>query len=62
MEILLSRMETLSLIVSRFFKMATATDTRGNVVKMDVDFSSTVDELIPNCEALVKVRTGLMRG
>ncbi|CAB4007558.1 26S proteasome non-ATPase regulatory subunit 12 [Paramuricea clavata] len=34
--------------------MATATDTRGNVVKMDVDFSSTVDELIPNCEALVK--------
>jgi hypothetical protein len=29
---------------------------------MDVDFSSTVDELIPNCEALVKVRTGLMRG
>jgi hypothetical protein len=55
-------METLFLIVSRFFKMATATDTRGNVVKMDVDFSSTVDELIPNCEALVKVRTGLMRG
>ena len=40
------------------FKMATATDTRGNVVKMDVDFSSTVDELLPKCDALVKVRTG----
>ena len=34
--------------------MATATDTRGNVVKMDVDFSSTVDELLPKCEELVK--------
>ncbi|XP_028395643.1 26S proteasome non-ATPase regulatory subunit 12-like [Dendronephthya gigantea] len=34
--------------------MATATDTRGNVVKMDVDFSSTVDDLLPKCEALVK--------
>ncbi len=42
--------------------MATATDTRGNIVKMDVDFSSTVDELIPKCEALVKVRTGLLFG
>lgn len=36
--------------------MATATDTRGNVVKMDVDFSSNVTELLPKCEALVKVK------
>ena len=40
--------------------MATATDTRGNVVKMDVDFSSTVDDLLPKCEELVKVRIGLL--
>ena len=36
-------------------KMATATDMKGNIVKMDVDFTSTVDERLPQCEAMVKV-------
>lgn len=34
--------------------MATATDMKGNIVKMDVDFTSTVDENLPLCEVMVK--------
>ena len=36
-------------------KMATATDTKGNVVKMEVDYSDTVDKRIPECEVLATV-------
>ncbi|CAH3194164.1 unnamed protein product [Porites evermanni] len=32
--------------------MATSTDMKGNVVKMEVDYSDTVDKRIPECEAL----------
>ncbi len=33
----------------------TVTDMKGNVVKMEVDYSETVDKALPECEALVKV-------
>ena len=36
-------------------KMATSTDMKGNVVKMEVDYSETVDKRIPECEALAAV-------
>ena len=36
-------------------KMATSTDMKGNVVKMEVDCSDTVDKRIPECEALAAV-------
>lgn len=36
--------------------MATSTDMKGNVVKMEVDYSDTVDKRIPECEALAAVR------
>ena len=36
-------------------KMATSTDMKGNVVKMEVDYSDTVDKRIPECEALASV-------
>ena len=38
-------------------KMATetVTDMKGNVVKMEADFSQTVDKALPECEKLVKV-------
>ena len=32
----------------------TATDLKGNVVKMEVDYSETVDKRLPECEELVK--------
>ncbi|RMX55448.1 hypothetical protein pdam_00019355 [Pocillopora damicornis] len=32
--------------------MATTTDMKGNVVKMEIDYSETVDKRIPECEAL----------
>ncbi|KAK2557141.1 26S proteasome non-ATPase regulatory subunit 12 [Acropora cervicornis] len=32
--------------------MATSTDMKGNVVKMEVDYTDTVDKRIPECEAL----------
>ena len=35
--------------------MATSTDMKGNVVKMEVDYSDTVDKRIPECEALAAV-------
>ena len=35
--------------------MATSTDMKGNVVKMEVDYSETVDKRIPECEALAAV-------
>lgn len=37
------------------FKMATSTDMKGNVVKMEVDYSDTVDKRIPECEAIAAV-------
>ena len=36
--------------------MATSTDMKGNVVKMEVDYTDTVDKRIPECEALSAVR------
>ena len=39
----------------RSFKMATSTDMKGNVVKMEVDYSDTVDKRIPECEKLATV-------
>ena len=33
----------------------TVTDMKGNVVKMEADFSESVDKLLPECEELVKV-------
>ena len=38
-------------------KMAaeTVTDMKGNVVKMEVDYSDAVDKMLPECEKLVKV-------
>ena len=38
-------------------KMAaeTVTDMKGNVVKMEADFSQAVDKSLPECEKLVKV-------
>ena len=41
--------------VSESFKMATSTDMKGNVVKMEVDYSDTVDKRIPECEELAAV-------
>ena len=35
--------------------MATSTDMKGNVVKMEVDYSDTVDKRIPECEKLATV-------
>lgn len=35
--------------------MATSTDMKGNVVKMEVDYSDTVDKRIPECEKLTTV-------
>lgn len=35
--------------------MATSTDMKGNVVKMEVDYSDTVDKRIPECEAIAAV-------
>ena len=35
--------------------MATSTDMKGNVVKMEVDYSDTVDKRIPECEKLAAV-------
>ena len=35
--------------------MATSTDMKGNVVKMEVDYSDTVDKRIPECEELAAV-------
>ncbi|KAJ7372722.1 26S proteasome non-ATPase regulatory subunit 12 [Desmophyllum pertusum] len=32
--------------------MATSTDMKGNIVKMEVDYSDTVDKRIPECETL----------
>lgn len=42
-------------------KMADFTDTNpdGKIVKMEVDYSTTVDEKLPKCEALTKVRYSL---
>ena len=47
-------MDTIHLIGS---KMAseTVTDMKGNVVKMEADYSQTVDKTLPECEAHVKV-------
>ena len=33
----------------------TVTDMKGNVVKMEVDYSDAVDKMLPECEKLVKV-------
>ena len=33
----------------------TVTDMKGNVVKMEADFSQSVDKMLPECEGLVKV-------
>lgn len=33
----------------------TVTDMKGNVVKMEVDYSDTVDKTIPQCEKLAGV-------
>ena len=33
----------------------TVTDMKGNVVKMEADFSQSVDKMLPECEELVKV-------
>ena len=44
-------------ISSAASKMAseTVTDMKGNVVKMEADYSQTVDKTLPECEAHVKV-------
>lgn len=39
--------------------MATTTDMKGNVVKMEIDYSETVDKRIPECEALASVSSYL---
>ena len=44
------------------FKMATTTDMKGNVVKMEVDHSDTVDKRIPECEALAAVSVAVLVG
>lgn len=41
---------------TRRINMATSTDMKGNVVKMEVDYTDTVDKRIPECEALSAVR------
>jgi len=33
----------------------TITDMKGNIVKMEVDYSDTCDKKIPECEGLAKV-------
>ena len=49
------RLESLTSEGERSFKMATSTDMKGNVVKMEVDYSDTVDKRIPECEELAAV-------
>lgn len=39
--------------------MATTTDMKGNVVKMEIDYSETVDKRIPECEELASVSSYL---
>ena len=33
----------------------TVTDMKGNIVKMEVDYTETCDKKIPECEAMAKV-------
>ena len=38
----------------------TVTDMKGNVVKMEMDHSETVDNTLPKCEEQVKVRAAIL--
>lgn len=54
-------------MVCPFFPIATMSEERsersdGRIVKMEVDYSSTVDERLPECEKMAKVSELLKEG